>query len=101
MSRPKNQTDGDGRLVEAFRQERLDHLRKSIDEGTYHVNDRNVAAAMVRRGVADVIVRAKSRVWGSTRDRARCCPRAAPARPAPAADGRTTAGGRARRRGGA
>jgi len=61
MSRPKNQTDGDGRLVEAFRQERLDHLRKSIDEGTYHVNDRNVAAAMVKRGVADVIVRSKSR----------------------------------------
>jgi anti-sigma28 factor (negative regulator of flagellin synthesis) len=61
MSRPKRQTDGDGRLVEAFRQERLEHLRKSIDDGTYHVNDRSVAAAMVRRGVADVIVKSKSR----------------------------------------
>ena len=55
MSRPKHQTDGDGRLTEAFRQERLQHLRKSIDEGTYHVSNRNVAAAMVRKGVADVI----------------------------------------------
>jgi anti-sigma28 factor (negative regulator of flagellin synthesis) len=61
MSRPKHQTDGDGRLVEAFRQERLEHLRKSIDEGTYHVNDRNLAAAIVRRGIVDVIVRSKSR----------------------------------------
>jgi anti-sigma28 factor (negative regulator of flagellin synthesis) len=61
MSRPKHQTDGDGRLTEAFRQERLEHLRKSIDEGTYHVNDRNVAAAMVRRGIADVIAKSKSR----------------------------------------
>jgi anti-sigma28 factor (negative regulator of flagellin synthesis) len=60
MSRPKHQTDGDGRLVEAFRQERLEHLRKSIDEGTYHVSNRNLAAALVRRGVADVIVRSKS-----------------------------------------
>ena len=57
MSRPKHQTDGDGRLVEAFRQERLEHLRKSIDEGTYHVSDRNVAAAKVRRGNAEVIVK--------------------------------------------
>ena len=46
MSRPKHHTDGDGRMVEHFRQERLEHLRKSIDEGTYHVNDRNVAAAI-------------------------------------------------------
>jgi anti-sigma28 factor (negative regulator of flagellin synthesis) len=61
MSRPKHQTDGDGRLVEAFRQERVDHLRKSIDEGTYHVSDRRVAAAMVRNGVADVIVKSKNR----------------------------------------
>jgi anti-sigma28 factor (negative regulator of flagellin synthesis) len=61
MSRPKNQTDGDGRMVEHFRQERLEHLRKSIDEGTYHVNDRNVAAAIVRRGIADVISRSKTR----------------------------------------
>ena len=61
MSRPKHQTDGDGRLVEAFRQERLDHLRKSIDEGTYHVSSRNVAQAMVRRGIVDVIVRSKNR----------------------------------------
>ena len=61
MSRPKHQTDGDGRLVEAFRQERLEHLRKSIDDGTYHVSDRNVAAAMVRRGLADVIAKAKHR----------------------------------------
>ena len=61
MSRPKHFTDADGRLTDAFRQERLEHLRKSIDEGTYHVNDRNVAAAMVRRGIADVIWKAKSR----------------------------------------
>jgi anti-sigma28 factor (negative regulator of flagellin synthesis) len=61
MSRPKHQTDGDGRLVEAFRQERIEHLRKAIDEGTYHVSDRNVAAAMVKRGIADIIVRSKSR----------------------------------------
>jgi anti-sigma28 factor (negative regulator of flagellin synthesis) len=61
MSHPKQQTDGDGRLVESFRQERLEHLRKSIDEGTYHVNDRNVAAAMVRRGIADVIAKSKNR----------------------------------------
>ena len=61
MSRPKHQTDGDGRLVESFRQERLAHLRRSIDEGTYHVNDRNVAAAMVRRGIADVIAKSKNR----------------------------------------
>jgi anti-sigma28 factor (negative regulator of flagellin synthesis) len=61
MSRPKQITDGDGRLAEAFRQERLEHLRKNIDEGTYHVNNRNVAAAMVRRGIADVIARAKPR----------------------------------------
>jgi anti-sigma28 factor (negative regulator of flagellin synthesis) len=61
MSRPKQQTDADGRLAEAFRQERLEHLRKSIEEGTYHVSNRNVAAAMVRRGIADVILRSKSR----------------------------------------
>ena len=61
MSRPKQQTDGDGRLVEAFRQERVDHLRKSIDDGTYHVSNRNVAAAMVRRGIADIIGKSKSR----------------------------------------
>ena len=60
MSRPKHQTDGDGRLVEAFRQERLAHLRKSIDEGTYQVSSRTVAAAMVRRGIADLIARSKS-----------------------------------------
>jgi anti-sigma28 factor (negative regulator of flagellin synthesis) len=61
MSRPKHQTDGDGRLAEAFRQERLEHLRKAIDDGTYHVSNRNVAAAMVRHGVADVIAQSKSR----------------------------------------
>jgi anti-sigma28 factor (negative regulator of flagellin synthesis) len=61
MSRPKHHTDGDGRLVEAFRQERLEHLRKSIDEGTYHVSSRNVAAAMVRRGIADVISKSRPR----------------------------------------
>jgi anti-sigma28 factor (negative regulator of flagellin synthesis) len=61
MSRPKHQTDGDGRLAEAFRQERLEHLRKSIDEGTYHVSNRNVAAAMVRRGIAAVISKSSSR----------------------------------------
>jgi anti-sigma28 factor (negative regulator of flagellin synthesis) len=60
MSRPKHQTDGDGRLAEAFRQERLAHLRKSIDEGTYQVSSRTVAAAMVRRGIADLIARSKS-----------------------------------------
>ena len=61
MSRPKHQTDGDGRLVEAFRNERLDHLRKSISDGTYHVSHRNVAAAMVRLGVADVISKSRFR----------------------------------------
>jgi len=61
MSRPKHQTDGDGRLVETFRQERVEHLRKSIDEGTYHVSSRTVATAMVRRGVADVIAKSKLR----------------------------------------
>jgi len=61
MSRPKHQTDGDGRLVESFRQERLEHLRKSIDDGTYHVSSRNVAAAMVRRGVAEVISKSSTR----------------------------------------
>jgi anti-sigma28 factor (negative regulator of flagellin synthesis) len=61
MSRPKRQTDGDGRLVESFRQERLEHLRKSIDDGTYHVTDRKLAAAMVSRGLADVIARSKHR----------------------------------------
>ena len=61
MSRPKQQTDGDGRLTESFRQERLDNLRKSIDEGTYHVSDRRVAAAMMRRGLSDVIAKSKSR----------------------------------------
>ena len=61
MSRPKHQTDGDGRLVESFRQERLEHLRKSIDDGTYHVTERKVAAAMVRRGIADVIAKSKHR----------------------------------------
>jgi anti-sigma28 factor (negative regulator of flagellin synthesis) len=61
MSRPKHQTDGDGRLVESFRQERLEHLKRRIDEGTYHVNDRHVAAAMVRRGIADVIAKSKNR----------------------------------------
>jgi anti-sigma28 factor (negative regulator of flagellin synthesis) len=61
MSRPKHQTDGDGRLVESFRQERLEHLRKAIDEGTYEVTERKVAAAMVRRGIADVIAKSKNR----------------------------------------
>jgi anti-sigma28 factor (negative regulator of flagellin synthesis) len=59
MSRPKHQTDADGRLAEAFRQERLEHLRKSIDDGTYHVSSRSVAAAMVRRGIADIIVKSR------------------------------------------
>lgn len=61
MSRIKHLTDGDGRLAEAFRQERLAHLRKIIDEGTYHVSNRNVAAAMMRRGVGEVIMKSKSR----------------------------------------
>jgi anti-sigma28 factor (negative regulator of flagellin synthesis) len=61
MSRPKHLTDGDGRLAEAFRQERLEHLRKSIDDGTYHVSNRTVAAAIVRRGVSDVISKTRSR----------------------------------------
>ena len=58
MSRPKHQTDGDGRLTEAFRQERLDAIRRNVSEGTYHVNDRHVATAMLQRGVADLIARA-------------------------------------------
>jgi anti-sigma28 factor (negative regulator of flagellin synthesis) len=61
MSRPKNQTDGDGRLVESFRQERLEHIRRLVDDGTYHVSERHVAAAMVRHGLADVIAKSKSR----------------------------------------
>ena len=48
-------------LAFGFRLERLEHLRKSIDDGTYHVSNRNVAAAIVRRGVADVIAKSKSR----------------------------------------
>jgi len=61
MSRPKNQTDGDGRLVESFRQDRLEHIRRLVDDGTYHVSERHVAAAMVRHGLADVIAKSKSR----------------------------------------
>ena len=61
MSRPKHQTDGDGRLVEAFRQERLEEIRRNVAEGTYEVNNRNVAKAMVRHGVADLIAQAKRR----------------------------------------
>ena len=61
MSRPKHQTDGDGRLSESFRQDRLDHLRKSVADGTYHVSERTVAAAIVRHGIADVIAKSKSR----------------------------------------
>jgi anti-sigma28 factor (negative regulator of flagellin synthesis) len=61
MSKPKNQTDGDGRLVETFRQERLEQLRKSVADGTYHVSNRHVAAAMVRHGFADIIEKSKSR----------------------------------------
>jgi anti-sigma28 factor (negative regulator of flagellin synthesis) len=61
MSRPKHQTDGDGRLTETFRQERLENLRKSIDEGTYHPSDRRVAAAMVRQSLTEVITKSKSR----------------------------------------
>ena len=60
MSRPKHQTDGDGRLTESFRNDRLEHLRKQVEEGTYHVSHRNVAAAMVRHGWG-VIARSKSR----------------------------------------
>lgn len=61
MSRPKHQTDGDGRLVETFRQERLEQIRRNVADGNYTVNDRNVAAAMVRHGVADLIAQAKRR----------------------------------------
>ena len=61
MSRPKHQTDGDGRLVEAFRQERLEKIRRDLEDGTYQVSDRNVAAAMVRHGVADLIAESKRR----------------------------------------
>ena len=60
MSRPKHQTDGDGRLTESFRNDRLEHLRKQVEEGTYHVSNRHVAAAMVRQGWS-VIGRSKSR----------------------------------------
>jgi anti-sigma28 factor (negative regulator of flagellin synthesis) len=59
MSPPKRQTDGDGRLVESLRQERIDLLRRQIAEGTYQISDRTVAAAMVRRGFG-VIDRSKS-----------------------------------------
>jgi anti-sigma28 factor (negative regulator of flagellin synthesis) len=60
MSRPKRQTDGDGRLVESLRNERLELLRKQVAEGTYQVSDRTVAAAMVRRGFGTVIDRSRS-----------------------------------------
>ena len=60
MSRPKHQTDGDGRLTESFRNDRLEHLRKQVEEGTYHVSHRTVAAAMVRGGWS-IIARSKSR----------------------------------------
>lgn len=61
MSRPKHQTDGDGRLVETFRQERLEMIRRSVTEGSYQVSHRHVAAAMVRHGVADLISQSKRR----------------------------------------
>jgi anti-sigma28 factor (negative regulator of flagellin synthesis) len=61
MTRPKRDTDGDGRLVEAFRQVRLEHLRKAIDNGTYEVSERNVAAAIVRSRLRDVISKSASR----------------------------------------
>ena len=47
--------------MEAFRQERLEAIRRGLAEGTYQVSDRNVAAAMVRHGVADLIAQAKRR----------------------------------------
>jgi anti-sigma28 factor (negative regulator of flagellin synthesis) len=61
MSRPKHQTDGDGRLNETFRQERLEHLRKSISEGTYHVSNRSVAGAIMRQGLKEVFEKSKNR----------------------------------------
>ena len=61
MSRPKHQTDGDGRLTESFRNERLEHLRKLVADGTYHVSNRHLAAAMMRHGGMDVIVKSKFR----------------------------------------
>jgi anti-sigma28 factor (negative regulator of flagellin synthesis) len=60
MSRPKHQTDADGRLVESVRNERLELLRKQVADGTYEVSSRNVAAAMLRQGWG-VIVKSKSR----------------------------------------
>jgi anti-sigma28 factor (negative regulator of flagellin synthesis) len=59
MSRPKQQTDGDGRLVESFRNDRLEVLRRQVEDGSYHVSERHVASAMVRRGVAQVIAQPK------------------------------------------
>ena len=59
MSRPKRITDGDGRLTEAFRNERLEHLRKQIADGTYHVSSRSVAAAMLVRHGLNVTGRAR------------------------------------------
>ena len=60
MSRPKHQTDGDGRLVELLRNERIELLRKQIADGSYRVSHRSVAAAMVRHGW-DVIGRSMRR----------------------------------------
>ena len=60
MSRPKRQTDGDGRLIESYRNERLEHLRKQVADGTYHVSNRSVADAILRQGL-DVMGRSKSR----------------------------------------
>jgi anti-sigma28 factor (negative regulator of flagellin synthesis) len=59
MSRPKQQTDEDGRLTEAFRQERLEHLRKRIDERAYRVSTRHVAAAILRRGLPEITGRSE------------------------------------------
>ena len=60
MSRPKRQTDGDGRLVESVRHERVEMLRKQVEDGSYQISSRSVAAAMVRRGLGPFIGRSKS-----------------------------------------
>jgi anti-sigma28 factor (negative regulator of flagellin synthesis) len=50
VTRPRRQTDGDGRLTETFRQDRVDHLRQQIADGTYRVSERDVATAMIAQG---------------------------------------------------
>jgi anti-sigma28 factor (negative regulator of flagellin synthesis) len=61
MARPKRQTDGDGRLAESYRNDRVEWLRKQVADGTYHVSHRSVADAMMRQGWEFVMARSRFR----------------------------------------